>query len=98
MDRIKFVTSATKLVSYCFFFSLAIWSLKGQWGWFWDVNQYAVVFKNVPWRLRTLYVGETAYYLYTLVTMFFEPKMKDRNQMIAHHIFTLTLLVSSYYG
>lgn len=40
----------------------------------------------------------TAYYIYTSFAIFFEPKMKDRNEMLLHHFVTLSLLISSYAG
>lgn len=40
----------------------------------------------------------TAYYIYTSFAIFFEPKMKDRNEMMLHHVVTLSLLISSYMG
>ena len=40
---------------------------------------------------------ETAYYVFTMFNMFFEPRMKDRAQMLTHHVFTLILLFTSYH-
>jgi hypothetical protein len=96
MKRWKFVVSATKMISYVFFIGFAMWALQGQSKWLWDSTVWHHTFVHVPWRMKTLYFMETAFYLYTLVTMFFEPKMKDRGQMVSHHIFTIILLVSSY--
>ncbi|PJF19336.1 hypothetical protein PSACC_00854 [Paramicrosporidium saccamoebae] len=92
MKRWKFVVSATRMISYAFFIGFTAWAVQGQSSWFWDSNAWHYPFDHVPWRMRTLYFMETAFYLYTLVSMFFEPKMKDRGQMVTHHIFTITLL------
>lgn len=91
------MVAGSKLLSYVFFFAFSVWALQGQWHWFWDATQQHLVFESVPWRLRALYFMETAHYAYTLVSMFWEPKMKDRAQMIFHHLFTITLLTTSYY-
>lgn len=89
--------AATKLSSYIFFLAFSYWALQGQWGWFWDSSSHHLGANYViPYRLRVLYFMETAYYLYTLVAMFWEPKMKDRPQMVFHHLFTLCLLITSY--
>lgn len=95
--RWKFVVAATKLTSYLFFFAFSIWALQEQGYWFWNPQIQHQPFVQIPWRLKMLYFMETAYYAYTLVSMFFEPKMKDRPQMVFHHLFTMTLLCTSYY-
>ena len=97
MKRWKFVVAETKLCSYLFFFAFSVWTLQDQWDWFWDTSKQHLVFETVPWRLKMLYFMETAHYAYTLVAMFFEPKMKDRAQMVFHHVFTIILLTTSYY-
>lgn len=89
--------AATKLVSYVFFFTFAAWALQGQWDWFWDSSKQHIPFEKIPWRLKMLYFMEAAYYAYTSVSMFFEPRMKDRPQMMFHHLFTMTLIFTSYY-
>ena len=96
MKRWKFVIAETKLCAYILFFVYSIWSLQDQWDWFWSASKQHLVFEKVPWRLKSLYFMETAHYTYTLIAMFFEPKMKDRTQMICHHLFTILLLLTSY--
>lgn len=98
MQRWKFVVAETKLFSYMFFFAFSAWALQDQWDWFWDPSKQHLVTAEIPWRLKGLYFMETAHYLYTLIAMFFEPKMKDRVQMVFHHVFTITLLGTSYYS
>lgn len=85
------------MISYILLLGLSWWALEGESGWFWDASVQHLPFDKIPSRLKGLYFIETAYYLYTLVAMFFEPKMKDRKQMIFHHIFTITLLATSYF-
>ena len=93
----KFSTSAWKLVSYSFFVGYGIYALKNE-SWLWDPSSYHACFPNnsIPFLLRLYYNMATAYYIYTSFAIFFEPKMKDRNEMMVHHVVTLSLLISSY--
>lgn len=47
-------------------------------------------------RILTYYYVGMGYYIFSMVAIFFEPKMKDRLQMMMHHLVTLTLLITSY--
>lgn len=94
--QLKFVVSGTKMVSYISMMLLAIWALQDQTDWFWNPAIQHIPFAKIPSKLALLYFVETAHYMYTLIAMYYEPKMKDRLQMAIHHIFTLTLLVTSY--
>lgn len=91
------MVAATKMLSYVFFLAFSVWALQGQWHWFWDPTVWHLGGKiTAPYRLKLLYFMETAYYIYTLFALFWEPKMKDRAQMVFHHLFTITLLTTSY--
>ena len=96
--RTKFVVAATKMISYVGLLLTAFFCLQSQISWFRDPFVYHIPFeKALPLGIRILYLLETSYYVYTLFTIFLEPRMKDRNQMILHHAFTLFLLLTSYY-
>lgn len=96
----KFNTSAWKFVSYAFFVGYGIYALRHEQSWLWDPSNYHQCFPDnqIPVLLRLYYNMATAYYMYTSVSIFFEPKMKDRNEMLLHHFVTLSLLISSYIG
>lgn len=96
----KFCTSAWKFVSYAFFVGYGIYALKDQQSWLWSPSQYPFCYPNnqMPHLLHLYYIMATSYYAYASVSIFFEPKMKDRNEMLLHHGVTLSLLVSSYVG
>lgn len=96
----KFNTSAWKFVSYTFFVCYGIYALRQEQSWLWDPQNYHRCFPDnqIPFLLRLYYNMATAYYIYTSFSIFFEPKMKDRNEMLLHHFVTLSLLVSSYAG
>lgn len=96
----KFNTSAWKFVSYTFFVAYGIYALKDEGYWFWNPSSYHYCFPNntIPFLLRLYYNMATAYYFYASFSIFFEPKMKDRNEMMLHHVVTLSLLVSSFLG
>lgn len=96
----KFNTSAWKFVSYAFFVAYGIYALKDEGSWLWEPKNYHYCFPNntIPFLLRLYYNMATSYYIYTSFAIFFEPKMKDRNEMMLHHAVTLSLLVSSFVG
>jgi hypothetical protein len=94
--RAKFNTALWKFISYVFLSTVGI-----------------IVLKNSPWifqreewgkheapigKVHLYYILATSYYLYSTFSIFFEPKMKDRNQMFIHHLATLTLLITSHFG
>lgn len=95
----RFNTAAWKFVSYGALVAMGVWALWDQQHWFWDTETYASMFKNnvIPWRLRRYYLTEISYYLFSLIAIAYEPRMKDRLQMVVHHFVTLTLMFSSYY-
>jgi hypothetical protein len=98
LKRTKFVVAATKMVSYICLLSTACWALHGETDWLFDpFKQHISFWPHVPMGIKVVYLAESGYYVYTLFSMFWEPRMKDRNQMVAHHVFTLFLLLSSYY-
>lgn len=98
MVQWKFVVAATKMFSYLFFLTFSAWAMQDEMHWFWEPSVWHMGGNiTISPRLKLLYFMETAYYIYTLFAMFWEPKMKDRGQMIFHHVFTITLLTSSYF-
>lgn len=98
--REKFLTSGWKLLSYVVFVAVGLWAIQTEHYWFWNPYSYHLPYPEgiVPSRIIKFYALETGYYIYSTVAVFFEPKMKDRNQLFVHHIFTTFLLVSSYLG
>lgn len=96
----KFCTSAWKFVSYAFFVGYGIYALSDQTEWLRDPAKYPFCYPNneMPHLLHLYYIMATSYYAYSSFSIFFEPKMKDRNEMLLHHGVTLALLVTSYIG
>lgn len=95
--RWKFVTSLTKFLSYMTMIGTALWALRGEWDWVLDYKIMHIPFSVVPDKIRFFYLLELGYYLCTIVTIFWEPKMKDQKQMFTHHLFTICLLATSFY-
>jgi hypothetical protein len=95
----KFCTAGWKCVSYAGLVGMGIWALWDQQHWFWNPETYASIFyqNRIPWRIHVYYLTEISYYLFSCVSIFFEPQMKDRKQMLFHHSVTLALMLSSYY-
>lgn len=98
--RHKFVTSLWKFITYSFFVGYGLYSVSFEGSWFWTPSTYHQVFPRgtVPTLLYWYYQLETSYYLFSLLVIAWEPKMKDRAQMTLHHLVTITLLVTSYVG
>jgi len=96
----KFRTSAWKFISYAFFVGYGAYALSSQMDWLLKPKEYQYCFPDniIPSELRLYYVMAIAYYLYSCISITFEPKMKDRREMMIHHAVTLTLLVSSLMG
>jgi hypothetical protein len=94
----KFVTSAWKLVSYGFFVGYGLYSLKDQTHWVFSPSDYPACFPDniIPSALKLYYSMAISYYLYACISIAFEPKMKDRREMMVHHAVTLSLLFMSY--
>lgn len=69
-----------------------------QWEWFWNPSSYHDAYPNnlIPRSVELLYSVEIAHYVYSLLVIFWDPPMKDFWVMVAHHLFTLSLLTSSY--
>ncbi len=90
------------MTGLAFLIATAIWSIQSEHYWFWDSSKWHDPYPNdgtVPFGISRLYHFEIGYYLFSLVSLYFEPKMKDFWVMVTHHLFTLTLLISSYiYG
>jgi hypothetical protein len=87
------------LTTYVGLVGVACWALNDQWHWVFDIETYASIFRDnsIPWKLRVYYLIEIGYYIFGVFAMLFEPAMKDRLQMFTHHVFTLTLMLSSYH-
>lgn len=96
---LKFNTAAWKLTSYSLLVLTGLWALQNQWHWITDPECYISIFKDniIPWRLKVYYRVEVAHYLFSIVAMKCEPRMKDHLQMLTHHFVTLTLIFSSYH-
>ena len=76
----KFCTAGWKFASYAGLVAMGVWALWDQQHWFWNTETYASIFYNnhIPWRIRAYYLTEISYYLFSCVSIFFEPQMKDR--------------------
>lgn len=95
--RLKFVVAATKMTSYIVLLTIAYFGLCNE-DWMLKPNEMHLEFRDaVPIGVRIFYLAESSYYIYNMVAIFYEPKMKDRVQMMVHHVFTVFLLLSSYY-
>lgn len=106
------MASAWKFFSYCnsitsryklrifigFLIGVGVWAVWDQQEWFWNPLSYHDAYpgNKIPFGISTLYLLEIGYYLFALVTMFIEPGQKDFWAMFSHHLFTLTLLISSF--
>jgi hypothetical protein len=97
MVRFKFETAAWRLLTYTTL-ALTGWLLlvNSAADWLWDVRSYYSPDRSLA--LCLYYWLEFGHYLYGTVAIFFEPKMKDRQQMFLHHCVTLLLLATSYVG
>ena len=85
------------MISYLGLLMTAFVCLMDETEWFLDPFVQHIHFSvKIPRGVKVLYLMETSYYVYTLFAMFWEPRMKDRNQMLIHHLFTLFLLITSY--
>lgn len=96
---LKFNTSAWKLISNSSLVLVGLWSLKDQWHWVIDPECYISIFKDniMPWRLKAYYLIEMSHYIFNIVAIQCEPRMKDHWQMLMHHIVALALIFSSYH-
>jgi len=92
------VISSWKCLVYTVFVTLGIYSLVNETHWLWNVFEYIKPYADnrIPWKIDLWYKMETSFYLYSMVSIFFEPKMKDRRLMLLHHLSTSTLLIVSY--
>lgn len=81
-----------------FLVGFGLWAIQDQQNWFWSPLKYHDQFprNEYPPAIAGLYKLEIAYYIFSGLEMFNEPRMKDFWAMFAHHLFTLILLVSSY--
>ena len=110
----KFNTSLWKFLSFTFLVLLGGYILlQTEWGldntqWFvGEIAPYECVLLAYVlcadctfcrYSVQRFYLFDLAYWFETSLAIFFEPKMKDRNQMITHHIVTISLIVASYIG
>lgn len=78
--------------------AFGLYVVKDQQDWFWDPSKYHDAYPGgqIPDGIRQLYRLEISHYLFSLLAMFTEPGLKDFWAMASHHLFTLTLLVTSY--
>lgn len=61
-----------------------------------DENASSRALPLARWNVQRFYLFDLAYWLQTCLVLVNEPKLKDRNQMWAHHIVTILLIVFSY--
>lgn len=66
--------------------------------WVLSPSQYSYKWpaNKTPYKIVLYYKIEMIHYALSLVYVFIEPKMKDFNQMVVHHIVTLYLILVSY--
>lgn len=97
MKQWKFVVSMWKCVSYLFLVAYGAFALWDQQEWLWNPLRHLEPYENgeIPPLIINYYALQLGYYLYSTVTIFFEPMMKDRWQMLVHHLFTATLEFTS---
>ncbi|KAJ2798397.1 Sphingosine N-acyltransferase lag1 [Coemansia guatemalensis] len=51
----------------------------------------------MPYDLKWYYLVQTAFWISNVYTIFVEERRKDHMEMLAHHVVTIALVVSSYY-
>lgn len=95
----KWCTTGWRFISYTSMLLVGLWALKPEMHWFFNIETYCSIFKDniVPPRIRLYYLLEMVFYSFLLVNIFYEPRLKDHNQMVLHHSVTLILLSTSYY-
>lgn len=64
--------------------------------WIFKCDSYADGAMFIPFKLRFYYIYEMCFYTNELLTIFIEPKKKDRAQMFLHHVTTLVLMALSF--
>lgn len=81
-----------------FLISLTMMASREHADWFWSPTMYHEPYPHgaLPKSVTCVYHVQTAFYLFSLASMFFEPAMKDFWMMFGHHVFTLTLLFTSF--
>lgn len=94
--RAKFNTAVWKFLSYVFLSIFGMIVLRNS-KWIFNREEWGL-FEAPIGMVYLYYILGTSYYIYSTCSIFFEPKMKDRNQMFIHHFATLTLLISSFLG
>lgn len=95
----KWNTAGWRCFSYFGMLGLGVWALKPEMHWLFNTETYCSIFKDniIPWKIRLYYLVEISFYIFNSISIFYEPKLKDHNQMVFHHVVTLTLMFSSYY-
>ncbi|KAJ2741036.1 Sphingosine N-acyltransferase lag1 [Coemansia sp. BCRC 34301] len=59
-------------------------------------NNYPDDHVIMPYGLKWFYLVQTAFWLSNVYTIHVEERRKDHNEMMAHHVVTITLVLSSY--
>lgn len=93
----KFAEALFKFVFYSFSFTFGMVLLWYR-PWLWDIQE---CWRNLPFHpvdtgSFVYYVIQSAYYLSCTITLPFDNKRKDFNELIVHHVATLALLFFSY--
>lgn len=93
--QLKHRISLWKSFYYTALVAIGCCALAGE-DWIFDCRLYGLRYEIVPFIFRLYYFISIAYYLNESISIFVEPKKKDRNQMVMHHIATLLLMGISY--
>ena len=62
----------------------------------WARTFYIDTLASFSETVRYFYLTELAFYIQATVMLFFEPRTKDRPEMIVHHAATILLIFASY--
>jgi TLC domain len=65
--------------------------------WIYEYEKFVVPIRYYSWPIAIYYHLSLAHYLYGLICLLREPKLKDFTQMLVHHFVTLGLEFGSYY-
>ena len=76
-------------VYFCFFLEKDAW--------IYDYERFVIPLRFYSWPIAIYYHLSLAHYLYGLICLLVEPKLKDFAQMVVHHFVTLGLEFGSYY-
>lgn len=95
----KFSSSMFRFLTYSFLCAFGYFVFRCSGDWVHDKRLYNLGWtkRNLPWEIREHYLMELSYYVFSTGLLFFEERMKDFRQMLAHHLVTLVLITLSYH-